>query len=211
MFLFRLLLLLNLYVGFAGQGLEKLIEGEVHKKFGDLAVLRGVKLLGREIPNRVDRVEIDAEYGKSRAIAYIYEGDKRYQAVLDIYWTLKVFVAKEDIPKGAPLKPDMFYQEERLVKSVPSDLRISPEELENYTASTRIIKGTILRRSLMEEPPAVKAGDQVEAVFRSGSVEVRFSAVALDTGKVGSTVRIKRDGKVLRGRVVARGLVEVKP
>ncbi len=211
MFLFRLLLFVSLSVSFAGQNLEKLIQEEFYKKFGDLALLKGVKLIGREKPSRIDRVEIDGEYGKSRVVAYLYEGTNRYQAVLDVYWRLKVFIAKEDIPKGASLKPEMFYQEERFVKSLPSDLKINSDEIESYTASTRIIKGTMLRRSLMEEVPAVKGGDQVEVIFRSGSIEVRFSAVALDTGKVGKTIRIKREGKVLRGRVVSKGLVEVKP
>jgi len=127
-------------------------------------------------------------------------------------WKVKVFVAKEDIDKGTPISKELFRVEERFMKSVPSDLRLSSEEFENFVASTRIVKGTMLRRSLLKEIPAVKAGDVVNAVFKSGAIEVVFQTIAIDTGSIGKVIRLKRDdGKVLRGKVISRGKVEVVP
>ncbi len=96
-------------------------------------------------------------------------------------------------------------------REVPSDLRLSPEDFEKYIASTRIARGTMLRRSLLKEVPIVKSGDLVEAVYKSGSIELSFQAVAVDSGTAGKIIRIRREDKILRGRVLAKGKVEVLP
>lgn len=69
----------------------------------------------------------------------------------------------------------------------------------------------MLRRSLLKEVPAVKSGDVVEVVYKSGSLEVSFQAVAVDSGTIGRVIRIRREDRMLRGKVVARGRVEVIP
>jgi len=204
------LLSLFLFANLCFAGVEKHVEDEVYKRFGDLVKVNKVKIIGKV--EKVDKIELDMEYGKSRMIAYIYSGDERYQALIDALWKVKVFVAKEDIDKGTPISKELFRVEERFMKSVPSDLRLSSEEFENFVASTRIVKGTMLRRSLLKEIPAVKAGDVVNAVFKSGAIEVVFQTIAIDTGSIGKVIRLKRDdGKVLRGKVISRGKVEVVP
>ncbi len=205
MWLLSLFLLASLCFG----KVEKLVEEEVYKRFGDLVKVNKVKIIGKV--EKVDKIELDMEYGKSRMVAYIYSGDEKYQAIIDALWKVRVFVAKEDIEKGTPINPDLFRVEERFMRSVPSDLRLSQEELENFVASTRIVKGTMLRRSLLRELPAVRAGDVVEAIFKSGAIEISFQAIAVDTGTVGKVIRIKRDEKILRGKVISRGKVEVVP
>lgn len=203
------LLSLFLFICLCFAEVEKLVEEEVYKRFGDLVTVNKVKIIGKV--EKVDKVELDMEYGKSRMVAYIYSGKERYQALIDALWKVKVFVAKEDIEKGTPIRPEFFRVEERLMKSLPSDIRLNPEEFESFVASTRIVKGTMLRRSLLKELPAVRVGDVVDVVFKSGIIEVAFQAIAIDTGPVGKVIRIKRDGKILRGRVVSRGKVEVVP
>ena len=52
----------------------------------------------------------------------------------------------------------------------------------------------------------------MNAVFKSGAIEVVFQTIAIDTGSIGKVIRLKRDdGKVLRGKVISRGKVEVVP
>lgn len=203
------LLSLFLFVNLCFAGVEKFVEDEVYKRFGDLVKVNKVKIIGKV--EKVDKIELDMEYGKSRMIAYIYSGDERHQALIDALWKVKVFVAKEDIDKGTPISTELFRVEERFMKSIPSDLRLNPEEFENFVASTRIVKGTMLRRSLLRELPAVRAGEVVEAIFKSGTIEISFQAIAVDTGTVGKVIRIKRDENMLRGKVISRGKVEVVP
>ena len=36
-------------------------------------------------------------------------------------------------------------------------------------------------------------GDVVNAVFKSGAIEVVFQTIAIDTGSIGKVIRLKRD------------------
>ncbi len=204
------LLSLLLTISLALAGPEELVKSEVYKRFGDLAKVQNVKVFA---PKGVEfeRLELEMEYGRSRAVAYLYSGTERYQALIDALWKVRVFIALEDIPKGSPIKPEYFRVEDRFMKSIPSDLRLSPKDFDNFIASTRITKGTMLRRSLLKEVPAVRAGEPVEAVYRSGALEVSFQAVAMDSGTLGRVIRMRREDRVLRGRVFSRGKVEVLP
>ncbi len=204
------LLSLLLLFCFALANPEDLVESEVYKRFGDRVKVQGVRLFA---PKNLEfeRVELDMEYGRSRAVAYLYSGKERHQAIVNALWKAMVFIALEDIPQGSSIKPEQFNVEERFMKTIPSDLRLSPEDFEKYIASTRITKGTMLRRSLLKEVPAVKSGDLVDVVYRSGSLELSFHAVAVDSGTVGKIIRIRREDKMLRGRVISKGKVEVLP
>ena len=204
------LLSLLLLFSFAFSSPEELIESEIYRRFGDSVKVQGIRLFAPK-NLEIERIELDMEYGKSRAVAYLYSGKERYQAIVNALWKAKVFIALEDIPKGNPIRPEQFRVEERYMKTIPSDLRLSPEDFEKYIASTRIARGTMLRRSLLKEVPAVKSGDLVEAVYKSGSIELSFQAVAVDSGTVGKIIRIRREDKILRGRVRAKGKVEVLP
>ncbi len=204
------LLSLLLLFSFAFSSPEELIESEVYRRFGNSVKVQSVRLFAPK-NLEVERVELDMEYGRSRAVAYLYSGRERYQAIVNALWKAKVFIALEDIPKGSPIRPEQFKVEERFMKTIPSDLRLSPEDFEKYIASTRITKGTMLRRSLLKEVPAVRSGDMVDVVYRIGTLEVNFQALAVDSGTVGRIIRIRREDKILRARVLSRGKVEVLP
>lgn len=189
---------------------QEAIREEVLRRFGDTVHLQRVKVYAPPDAS-IDRIELDMEYGRSRAVAYLYSGNSRYQALLDVLWKVRVYVALEDIPQGSPIRPELFLVQERFFRSVPSDLRLKEEDFSRYVASTRIAKGTVLRRSLLKEVPAVRAGEPVEAVYKSGALEISFQAIAVDTGSVGRVIRIKKDERLLRARVISRGRVEVLP
>lgn len=62
----------------------------------------------------------------------------------------------------------------------------------------------------MKPSLAVNRGDIVKVIFRSGNIQIEGQGTALDVGYVGKVVRIKTSGgKLLRGRVIDRGVVEV--
>lgn len=195
---------------FAFASVGRLVESEVYKRFGENVKVQKVKIMAPK-GMEFERIELDMEYGRSRAVAYLYSGSERYQAIVDALWKVMVFIAIEDIPQGSQIKSEYFKVEERLVKTIPSDLRLNPEDFENFVSSTRITKGTMLRKSLLKEVPAVRAGEPVEAIYRSGSLELTFQALAVDAGSVGKVIRIRREDRILRGKVLSRGKVEVLP
>ncbi len=203
MYLLSFLLLIGLAFG----DVREIIEREIYQRYGDRVKVRSIKIISH--PKVVDKIELDMEYGKARAIAYLYSGKEKYQAYVDPLWKVEVFIAIEDIEKGTPLSLELFKIEERYMKTIPSDMRIFPEEINNFTASTRIPKGTLLRRSLMKELPAIKPGDIVEAIYRSGNIELTFKVVAIDAGNIGKLIRVRKDEKILRGKVVSREKVEI--
>ncbi|WP_448587325.1 flagellar basal body P-ring formation chaperone FlgA [Thermocrinis sp.] len=191
--------------------LKAKVEEQIKRKFGDDVRVAKIELLswdkkGEGEPN----IELEMEYGKARAMAHVEFGDRRLTAVVVPLWRARLLSAKYDIQRGSQLYPELFTIEERWLRSIPNDLRISLEEVKNYQASTYIPKGSILRRSVIKPLPAVERSDVVKLVLRSGALEVSTQGVSLDRGEVGKVVRVKtQSGKVLRCRVIERGVVEV--
>ncbi|RMH79421.1 MAG: flagella basal body P-ring formation protein FlgA [Acidobacteria bacterium] len=203
------LILVALGLCFAHVSVEKAIEEKIYTRFGNGVRVQGVRFLGPKSLKEIQRIELDMEHGKARAVAYVYTGERRFQAVIDALWSYKVYIALRDIPKGSTVDISMFEEEERLAKTVPSDLRLSPEDFKNYVASTFIPKGTVLRKSYLKELPLVSAGEKVEVIYRREYIEIRFDGIAMDSGRMGELVSVKRGDRILRGRVVSKGLVEV--
>ncbi|WP_333785274.1 flagellar basal body P-ring formation chaperone FlgA [Thermocrinis sp.] len=191
--------------------LKSLIGDAVRERFGDSVRVERIKILdwkgGLE---GTPKVELDMEYGRARALAYLDFGQKRLSAILEVYWKAKFLVAKQDIPKGTVLSEELFAEEERWLRSIPNDFRLNKEELEKYQTSTYIPRGSILRRSIIKPLPAVKRGDVVKLILRSGNLEITTYGTALDGGEVGKTVRVKTQaGKTMRGKIVDTGTVEL--
>ncbi|WP_299200047.1 flagellar basal body P-ring formation chaperone FlgA [Thermocrinis sp.] len=191
--------------------LSAFVERQVKERFGEDVRVNKVILLNWDGKGEgVPKVELDMEYGKVRAFAYLQFEGNRYTAVIDALWRAKLLRAKKDIKKGELLSAELFDVEERWLKSIPKDLLIDPKELKDYRASTDIPKGSILRRSVMKPSPAVNRGDIVKVIFRSGNIQIEGQGTSLDVGYVGKVVRIKTSGgKLLRGKVIDRGVVEV--
>ncbi len=191
--------------------LSVLVERQVKEMFGEEVRINRIFFLNWDGKGEgTPQVELDMEYGKARAFAYLHFEKGRYTAVVDALWRVKLLKAKKDIKKGEQLFAELFDVEERWLKSVPKDLLIDSQELKDYLASTHIPKGAILRRSLTKPSPAVNRGDMVKIVFRSGNVEIATQGISLDVGHVGKVVRVKTSsGKLLRSKVIGRGVVEV--
>jgi len=204
-------LALSLCFSWTEEELKDLVENTVKERFGDSVRVERIKILDwKGSLDGTPKVELDMEYGRARALAYIDFGQKRLSAILEVYWKAKFFVAKQDIPKGTVLSEELFVEEERWLRSIPNDFRLNEEELERYQASIHIPKGSILRRSIIKPLPAVKRGDVVKLVLRSGNLEITTYCTALDGGEVGKTVRVKtQSGKIVRGKIIDLGVVEL--
>ncbi len=71
--------------------------------------------------------------------------------------------------------------------------------------------GACLTAQAFVPRPAVRAGSEVDAVMRSGGIEVRAAVTAVDSGEPGETVRVVNpvSRKTFRARVVAKDMVEI--
>jgi flagella basal body P-ring formation protein FlgA len=74
-----------------------------------------------------------------------------------------------------------------------------------------VAAGEPLTHALVEVPPAVRSGDQVEVVSRIGAVEARGTGRASGSGYVGGLVRVSSGGsrRLRVARIVSPGVVEV--
>ena len=205
------LVLSSLCFSWTEDRLKNLIGDAIKERFGDSVKVERIKILDwKGELEGTPKVELDMEYGRARALAYLDFGQKRLSAILEVYWKAEFLVAKQDIPKGTVLSTELFAEKERWLRSIPNDFRLNKDELKNYQASTHIPKGSILRRSIIKPLPAVKRGDVVKLILRSGNLEIITYGTALDGGEVGKTVRVKtQSGKIMRGKIIDLGIVEL--
>ncbi len=88
-----------------------------------------------------------------------------------------------------------------------------PQLVEVVGARTRraVEPGEPITASALTIPPLVRSGESVVTLARIGSIEARGRATASQRGSLGDLIRLvnPESGRRLRGRVVARGQVEV--
>lgn len=95
--------------------------------------------------------------------------------------------------------------------AVPLRRLPTARELVGGTTRVDIAQGAVLTPASTVLPPAVRAGEPVQAVALVGAVQVTAELTALDNGAEGAIVRVvNRDSRrELRARVVRTGIVEV--
>ena len=80
-----------------------------------------------------------------------------------------------------------------------------------YQSKFSLKSDTILTQNDVELFSVVKRDDVVNAFIEDGGVSISFEAVAVQDGKVGDTITIRKpDGKELKAKVVASKRVEVE-
>jgi flagella basal body P-ring formation protein FlgA len=74
---------------------------------------------------------------------------------------------------------------------------------------TDLEMGTPILESMLIQPPAVRAGQTVNLVVSTAHFQIMGSAVALGNGRIGELINVRRqtDGRTVRGRVEANGVV----
>lgn len=130
----------------------------------------------------------------------------------DIAHYLKVVVARTDLPRKANLTDSMLSFAEVDVASVRGDYFTSFTELQGVTLRSRVRAGDVISSNNVLIKDAVNRGEQITIVATNGTLSVRMSGEALDSGKVGDQVRVRnlQSNRVIRALVVARGRVEVR-
>ncbi len=80
-----------------------------------------------------------------------------------------------------------------------------------YIARQNIPVNRILTEANLSPMPAVLKGNRVRCFYKEGALQIEFDAEALQNGDIGDTVSIRKGGgKILKGRVVEKNMVELK-
>jgi flagella basal body P-ring formation protein FlgA len=110
--------------------------------------------------------------------------------------------------------PGMSDVERRRVETttLPAGAVRAAEELTGWRVNRVIAAGAVVHRTMLEALPAIRSGDRVTVVARSGGVRLSVPGTARQDGCVGSTILVQREGMHarIRGHVVDAGTVEVR-
>jgi flagella basal body P-ring formation protein FlgA len=74
-----------------------------------------------------------------------------------------------------------------------------------------VAEGEILSDAVVARPPAVRAGDEIAIVVRSGTIEVRGVARAVSSGAIGDVIRVTTPGsrEIRQARITTPATVEM--
>jgi flagella basal body P-ring formation protein FlgA len=90
-------------------------------------------------------------------------------------------------------------------------IRPLPRQAAGSQALRDLAPGEPIAAADLLQPPAVRTGDRVTVVLRTGTLIVRAEAVAAENGRIGEDIRVVNpaSGRALRGRLVGPRQVEV--
>ena len=123
----------------------------------------------------------------------------------------RVLVAMTDIRAEAAITPANARAEERAVDTLPEMTMTDFGRLDGRVAGRYIRKDTVITPSVLAMPLVIRAGNNVELVHDANGIIVRAEGVAIESGRIGYTIRVRnaRSGKILRGRVIDAATVQI--
>ena len=123
----------------------------------------------------------------------------------------RVLVAMTDIRAETEISPANARVEERAVDTVPELTLKDFTRLEGRVAGRYIRRDTVITPPMLVMPLVVRAGNAVELVHNANGILVRAEGVAIESGRIGYTIRVRnaRSGKIMRGRIVDAQTVQI--
>lgn len=119
--------------------------------------------------------------------------------------------ASRTLARGAVLTADDLIDITGEPSGAPVRRLPTTKDLVGATLRRDVVNGDVLTLQEAVLPPAVRAGDTVQAIAAIGPVQVSAELTALDNGAAGTLVRVvnRETRRELRARVVRPGVVEV--
>ena len=122
----------------------------------------------------------------------------------------RVVVAERAIRRNEPLDTSSVSVETRDITTLPNDILIGDPAPE-WIASTTIPAGSVLKRSWVTTPPAIRSGDPVLVQVDAGAVIITDKGRAMQDGRIGDRIKVKlgKDSRQVRGLVDSEGLIKI--
>lgn len=130
---------------------------------------------------------------------------------LEVEVSRSVLVTKVKVEKGMKFDPGKVELVRRPASRIPPGYLDDLESVIGRTASMSLPPGAILRVQSLYDPPAIRQGQMVRATVIKGNVEISVDVKAVDSGKVGETIRVENTStkKVFKARILSEKLVSV--
>ena len=156
----------------------------------------------------------DVVFGRKNVNVQIFLDGRLYKTLstsLTIQGRVRVLFAIRAILPGQPVRPyDVMFNEIVLEQDL-SEYVFSTAELNGMMSRKYIPQGSPLIRSSLKKRILVHASQDVEMVYRNGSVVVFADGISQVEGGLGDivTVKSKFNNRVFRGKVIGEGKVEI--
>ncbi len=198
---------------------EQKLENYLDKKFTNYyptMTIKSIKIkANNSVPKgyKIQKVyfpknSIKRENGNFSAIFSDGKNEKRIYFKYYIDATVQVLLANMDIRNKTPLSMDFFTQIPLKFDNFYDKPVTNVAKLE---AKTFIVRGKILTNRMVRKIPDIHRNDEVTAEARDGSIVLDFPVRALEDGRVGEYIRVKRGSKkILKAKVLSFNKVLIK-
>ena len=194
---------------------EAAIRSEYLKRYPALKIVKidisptGSLKRKRIATQRCDLRLFEGNFKKNRGSAILICQDRHYYLRYELFASLPVYKALHQIKKDRIITSNQVKREEIAFERF-GDMPLA--QLGPGSVARRNIRaGEIIGRNMVMPMPAVRKHGRVHAIFREGGVTVEFDATALQNGRIGDMVTIRRDdGKTLRALVMGKEKVEIR-
>ena len=151
---------------------------------------------------------IKRENGNFSAIFSDGEGEKRIYFKYSIDATVQVLLANMDIRAKTPLSMDFFTQ---IPLKFDNFYDKPVTDVYKLEAKILIVRGKILTSRMVRKIPDIHRNDEIIAEAREDGIVVDFPVRALEDGRVGEYIRVKRGSKtILKAKVLSSNKVLIK-
>lgn len=141
------------------------------------------------------------------------EGAKPWKVYVpvNVIVTDTVLVAARTLPRGHLLSEDDLVAEKRDVSRLVSGYVSRKEDLVGQRLKSQLLAGRILAPKLLQADIAIRRGQSVTLIIKSGGINIQMSGKALTDGAISQRIRVENtnSGRVVEGIVRSREHVEV--
>lgn len=125
----------------------------------------------------------------------------------------EVVVLRSPAASGVPITADQLVVQRRDIAAAAGATFDDPSELVGRVPSRALAPGVVPTEHDLSLGAPLRRGDPVMLVSRTGGVEVRMPGRALGPAQAGGRIGVENvsSRRVLRGRLVAEGIVELLP
>lgn len=128
-----------------------------------------------------------------------------------VSWHQEVIVSTNNIDRGQIINSSDIKQQRLHITRVTGQLMSDRSQVVGKVATRRIMANKLLDTRYLRTADAVRKGDSVTVIARSGNIAIKVEGIAMANGQKGEQVRVRNNSsqRVVKARIIDIGVVEV--
>lgn len=140
-------------------------------------------------------------------------GEKPWTVYVTAYIKVfkKIIVAAKTLSRGVHLSADDVMLLEKEVGNIRRGYLSDLSQVIGKKLTRTVNYEDVITVNMVKAPITIKKGDVVNIISKSSALRVSMQGIALMNGQIGKTIRVKnkKSKKIIEGKVIAPGVVEV--